>query len=433
MKQLYETHSNIYAEEDEAIFRTMLDKVESETQLYADDDPMLKNFAGRKDVYETSLSFWPDQFCSENKITKKGLVPERYTLEGDRFRIKAMTRPATAVGGDFYDCFRLDENKVCIFMGDVSGKGISAAIYMAMAKTLIREKLAAGLSPAQVLHHTNEELCVHNPEGLFATVFAAVLNTKTGDLHYANAGHTFPVLLKKEPAFLYPDSGIALGLFEDAEIRDESMHLPCGEGILLYTDGVTDAVNPWREFFGKDRLLQTVSLAVEKEISPEKVMHQISASVGDFCNETEPFDDMAVLILLRSKEQTGCASHTLPVALSSFDEIRKVVFETAGDTPKTRKALLACDEALANIVRYSGAQTLVFSCDMKDDELCITFTDNGIPFDPVSSQAGEKDFDLLDHGGMGLSIIRQSVSSIRYERKNDQNELTMCFFLSESI
>ena len=123
------------------------------------------------------------------------------------------------------------------------------------------------------------------------------------------------------------------------------------------------------------------------------------------------------------------AGHTLPVALSSFDKIRKAVFEVAGNTPETRKALLACDETLANIVLYSGAQTLIFSCKMSDKELSITFTDDGIPFDPVASQAGETDFDLLDNGGMGLSIIRQSASSVRYKRKKDRNKLTMHFQL----
>ena len=361
---------------------------------------------------------------------QNGLVPEQCALEGFGFRIRAMTRPAKAVGGDFYDCFRPDETSVCIFMGDVSGKGISAAIYMAMAKTLIREKLAEGLSPAEALSQTNEALYTQNPEGLFATVFAGILNTRTGELRYANAGHTFPVLLKKEPAYLYPDSGIALGLFEDVEIQDESLNLAFGEGILLYTDGVTDAVNPQREFFGKDRLLEAVRQSPEEEITPENVLYRLRAAVGTFCDGNEPFDDMAVLVMFRTDGKEDCRSHTLPVALSSFNKIRKAVTEIAGDTPDTRKALLACDEALANIVRYSGAQTLVFSCETLDNELCITFADDGIPFDPVTSQAGENDFDLLDNGGMGLNIIRQSVSSIHYERKNDQNVLTMRFQLT---
>lgn len=331
---------------------------------------------------------------------------------------------------DFYDCFRQDESRVCFFIGDVSGKGISAAIFMAMAKTLLHEKLAAGYSPAEAMIHTNEQLCSQNPEGLFATVFAAILDTDTGKLRYANAGHTFPLLLKKAPAYLHPNSGVALGLFEAADIQDEWLDLAEGEGILLYTDGVTEAVNPRREFFGTDRLLKAVSLSPDEGITPEDYVYRVSAAVGAFCEGNEPFDDMAVLILLRADGHADRRTHVLPVALSSFDAIRKAVADAAGDTPQTRKALLACDEALANIVRYSGARTLIFFYDVSDSELCVTLTDDGIPFDPVASQTDEKDFELLDNGGMGLNIIRQSASSIHYERKNGQNELTMRFSLS---
>ena len=168
-----------------------------------------------------------------------GLVPGETTLKGEGFDACAMTHPARAVGGDFYDCFRRDDQSVCVVMGDVSGKGISAALFMAMAKTMIREKLMAGLSPATALNQANEELCGQNPEGLFVTAFAAVLNPRTGELNYANAGHTRPVMLGESPAIMTPDPGIALGLFRDADISDYTLRLNPAEGILLYTDGVT--------------------------------------------------------------------------------------------------------------------------------------------------------------------------------------------------
>ena len=370
-----------------------------------------------------------------------GLVPEKTTLHGAGFRTCAMTQPAWAVGGDFYDCFQRDDGSVCIVMGDVSGKGISAAIFMAVTKTMIREKLLAGTSPAKALNEANDELCSQNPEDLFATAFAAVMNPETGELRYANAGHTRPVLLRGDGAsILKPDPGIALGVFTDAGLEDHTLTLGPREGILLYTDGVTEAVNPRMQFFGEDRLLDAVKTA-SGDPDAEKILCGLSSAVADYSEGSEPFDDMAALILLRTPaendDMAGPAPfrtpaendrHAIPVALSSFEEIRQAVFAAAGETQKTRMALLACDEALANIVSYSGATELAFSCEKQDGGLCISFFDNGIPFDPTAA-GDEKEFEELDSGGMGLRLIRQTVSGMRYERRQNRNELILNFSL----
>jgi anti-sigma regulatory factor (Ser/Thr protein kinase) len=136
---------------------------------------------------------------------------------------------------------------------------------------------------------------------------------------------------------------------------------------------------------------------------------------------------MAAMVMLLTDERAGERMRPIPVALSSFEEIKKAAFAAAGSTPETRKALLACDEALANIVRYSGATELAFRCEKEGDTLCVSFADNGIPFDPTAEQAEDKEFETLDSGGMGLNLIRQTVSSARYERKDGKNVFTMRF------
>ena len=354
---------------------------------------------------------------------QNGQVPEKKNLEGEGYCISAMTKPAKEVGGDFYDCFRTDEGRICVIMGDVSGNGISAAICMAMLKTAIREKLIAGFSPAEALNQTNDEFYAQNPANLFATAFAAILNPSTGELIYANAGHTYPVLLKEEPALLIPESGIALGMFENAGLTDHTLSFSPGQGILLYTDGVTEAINPQRCFFGTKRLLDAVKGFSETVGSPEDAVLAVSRAVYAFCEKDEVFDDMAVLALL----YRGTAARTLPVALSAFDEIKSTVFETAGDTPETRRALLACDETLTNIVSYSGAKTLTFACEKQDGLLRVCFSDDGAAFDPTAAKTEDKLFDLLDSGGMGLNLIRQSVASMQYRREGERNVFTMFF------
>ena len=117
--------------------------------------------------------------------------------------------------------------------------------------------------------------------------------------------------------------------------------------------------------------------------------------------------------------------------LSSFDEIKKAVFTAAGDTPEIRRALLACDETLTNIINYSGAENLFFSCEKEGGKLSVFFSDDGIPFDPTAAPAEEKDFEFLDNGGMGLNLIRKSVSSMRYERKNNRNNFMLYFPLAQ--
>jgi anti-sigma regulatory factor (Ser/Thr protein kinase) len=312
-------------------------------------------------------------------------------------------------------------------MGDVSGKGITGAIFMAMIKTIIREKLMAGLSPAETLNQANRELMAQNPEGLFATVFAAVLNPDTGELRYANAGHTYPVLLRFGDALLKPENGIALGLFDDAEVVDETMTLAPGQGIFLYTDGVTDALNPQRVPFGTQRLVETLTDHPDVRMTAEEIILRVSSAVGEYCAGVEPFDDMAAMVLLRPDEHPAGGLRPIPVALSSFAEIKAAVFAVAGNTPETRKALLACDEALSNIVHYSGASELAFSCEKQGNTLCVLFSDNGIPFDPTAVQTEDKEFELLDSGGMGLNLIRQTVSSARYERRDGMNLFTLEF------
>ena len=227
-----------------------------------------------------------------------GLVPEQTSLDGEGYQIRAMTRPARAVGGDFYDCFKRSDGKICLFLGDVSGKGVSAALFMAMARTMLHDLLKSGLSPEAALEQTNEELCRTNPEGLFATVFAAVLDLDSGELHFANAGHNYPLLLGDDAAYLQPETGTPLGLFDDTTFTGERLTLAPKQLLLLYTDGVTEAASADDRFFGEDRLLETLRTAPRSADDPAgTVIAAVRGAVENFTVGCEPFDDMAMLAL----------------------------------------------------------------------------------------------------------------------------------------
>ena len=150
---------------------------------------------------------------------------------------------------------------------------------------------------------------------------------------------------------------------------------------------------------------------------------KISLSVSDFCEGSDPFDDMAVLLLFRPEVSLT----SLPLDRSSFETVKRAVFTAAGETKETRRALLACDEALTNIIRYSEATDVGYSCSEHNGILKVVFSDNGTEFDPTKARIEDKDFEFLEEGGMGLGIMKQTSESLRYERRLGRNILTLDF------
>ncbi len=226
-----------------------------------------------------------------------GIVPHNYEIKNEKCIAYSCTYSAKYIGGDFYDCFSLGNGNICLVIGDVSGKGVSAAIFMAMAKTVIRELLKVGKTPAEALNLANDELCESNPEGMFVTVFAAVLDINTGILTYANAGHNKPIILTDKIEFLDLEPGIALGLFEDSGINEAKIQLSNKQGILLYTDGITEAVNPRNEFYGDKRLLETVQ-KMKGNYNPEEIVKYLKNNVYEFYEDREQSDDLTLVALL---------------------------------------------------------------------------------------------------------------------------------------
>ncbi|MGB1258332.1 MAG: ABC transporter substrate binding protein, partial [Thiolinea sp.] len=169
--------------------------------------------------------------------------------------LHAFVEPATEVGGDLYDFFALDDDHICLLVGDVSGKGVPAAIFMAMAKTVLRAIADISLSPAEILTRANNQLSRDNAEMMFVTLFLVIYNRKTGQLKYADGGHNAPYLLSSngEVNMIKAQGGTALGVMEDLPYFDGELHLSEGDAVLLYTDGVTEATDETDELYGETR------------------------------------------------------------------------------------------------------------------------------------------------------------------------------------
>lgn len=220
--------------------------------------------------------------------------------EDARFRLYAGMQPARQVGGDFYDYFRVSEDSLATVIGDVSGKGITAALFMMRAMTLIRGCMLEGKELSQVLEQVNNELCDRNTEGMFVTVFVGILDLETGRYRYAGAGHQPPYVCREEFEALQLDPGLPLGLFEEEEYACAEADLRQGESIFLYTDGVTEAMNEEKELWGEARMKELLNL--HKDSDCEEIARAISSAVAQFAKEAKQSDDITMLVLKYSKE-----------------------------------------------------------------------------------------------------------------------------------
>ena len=224
-------------------------------------------------------------------------LPQVFPPFPDRteFDIFASMQPAKEVGGDFYDFALLGGDRLAIMIGDASGKGVSAAMFIAMGRSILRSAIVRGASPAQALGLANSTLAVENHTMMFATVFAAILDLRTGWLTYASAGHNPPYVVGPgmPVSVLGGEAGIALGVMEDAEYEDVERQVEPGASLVLFTDGVTEANASDMSMFDEERL--EAEIAVLADAGPERMVAAIQESVARFASGMEQADDITVL------------------------------------------------------------------------------------------------------------------------------------------
>ena len=211
------------------------------------------------------------------------------------FDIYATMNPAKEVGGDFYDFFLVDKNHLALVMADVSGKGVPAALFMVIAKTLIKNRAQLGESPELVLERVNNQLCENNDACMFVTVWLGIYELTTGTLRYANAGHDYPAVMRKGGTYeiIRESQDFVLGGFEGMTYVLHEMHLAPGDKLFLYTDGIPEATNDSEELFGEERMVEALNLCLED--TAEQTLHRVKAEVDTFVGEADQFDDMTML------------------------------------------------------------------------------------------------------------------------------------------
>ena len=225
------------------------------------------------------------------------MLPRIFPPFPDRheFEIYATMDPAKEVGGDFYDFFLIDEEHLGLVMADVSGKGVPAALFMVIAKTLIKNRAQMGGGPAETLRYVNDQLCEGNDAELFVTVWFAILDLKTGRGVAANAGHEHPVLRRENGKFelvLYRHSP-AVATLAGMKFREHEFEMHPGDTLFVYTDGVPEATNAGNELFGTDRMLDALNR--EADAAPETLLRNVRKDLDDFVGDAPQFDDITML------------------------------------------------------------------------------------------------------------------------------------------
>ena len=215
--------------------------------------------------------------------------------------LKAAMRPAKEVGGDIYDVFMIDEYHMCFLIADVSGKGVPAALFMTVAKTHIKNYAMLNLPLSEVAERANNQLCYKNESGMFVTTFICVLDLRTDDVTFINAGHNRPFVTTESGEFemLPAKANLALGMMEDISYKEQHFKLSKGNCIYLYTDGVTEALNVEQEFFGDRRLKEVLNKHMKESCCVNKFVEAMYQEVDTFAAGEKQADDITMVYLSR--------------------------------------------------------------------------------------------------------------------------------------
>ena len=351
------------------------------------------------------------------------------------FEIYAHMITAKEVGGDFYDFYMLGDSTLAFMIADVSGKGIPAAMFMMQAKTIIKDLAESGLELSEVFATANKKLCENNDAGMFVTAWMGILDLKTGLLKFVNAGHNPPLVRQADGEFAYlkARSGMVLAGMDGIKYRQNELQLTPGDQIFLYTDGVTEATDKNNQLYGEERLLETVNRNIVMDT--RKLCEAVKADVDKFVGEAPQFDDITMLSVELRYIRSGNSITVIAddKSMIPVSEFAKSLTEKLAVVPKiANKVSIAVDEIYSNIINYSGAELATISYEIKDGRLYMTFTDDGIPYNPL--EAEEPDITLSAEerkiGGLGIFMVKKMTESMEYTYEDDKNILSLVISLN---
>ncbi len=384
--------------------------------------------------------------------------PERTDID-----IYAFLQPAKEVGGDLYD-FLLEGDKLYFIIGDVSGKGVPAALFMAVARSIFRSVVTSKESPSAIVHAMNNAMCDGNEANMFVTLFVGIVNLTTHEMTYTNAGHNPPILMARDGHVCFVDvtncSGIPVGVFDNFPYVDGTMHITPGDKLLLYTDGLTEAENKKAELYGENRLMATLS---RKEFSSKGVrdlLEGIFADVEAHVAGAMQSDDLTLMVMEfkgegPKQESDDCGMQPAAAPSRHHRELEltndisqinlmtawlEAIFEEYGiSNPLAMNINLAIEEAVTNVIMYAyptgTTATFRMDFDMAEGQPATwRIIDTGMPFDPTAKADADVTLDAAERpiGGLGIFLLKEIMDEVTYCRKDGQNILTMRINLAQA-
>ncbi|MDL2284481.1 SpoIIE family protein phosphatase [Oxalobacter sp. OttesenSCG-928-P03] len=366
--------------------------------------------------------------------------PERH-----EFDIYATMESAKEVGGDFYDLYLIDDDHLAVVIGDVSDKGIPAALFMVITKTLIQNYAYLGFSVSEIFSRVNNRLCESNEVGMFVTAFMGILNVRTGLFSYVNAGHNPPFVRRAGGQFEKLDvrPGFVLAGMEDIVYHAERLEMAEGDCIFMYTDGVTEASNPEMVFFEENRLEKALASHASEDMTG--LLHGVRQDLDAFAAGAAQHDDITMLGLAFLAKKTQGDRMKEVIVPASVDALPRVLsfvgreLDSSDCSMKIRLQLeIAVEEIFANIAYHAyqdaeGERPVVVQMAIHPDPIRadVCFKDRGTPYNPLRQP--DPDITLSaeerDPGGLGVYMAKKSVDRMAYEYFDGQNVLTITKYL----
>lgn len=396
-----------------------------------------------KELTETIAS--KERMESELNIAhdiQMSIVPRVFPAFSDRteFDIYAILVPAKEVGGDFYDFFLIDDNHLCFVIADVSDKGVPAALFMAMTKSLIKAMAGVTRDPDKILAGANKQICQENDIGMFITLFCGVLDIKAGELCYTNAGHNPPLIIRgnKEVEFLTGAKSGPVGIFTDKPFKQEKIALNPQDAIYMYTDGVTEAFNERQEQFSEERLKKDVMNRAQDSV--EELVEAVLDDVRSFAAGAGQSDDITIMALRffagTRKDTPRVKEGATLILRNEISEIPRLKDACVAFGRKHQlidnvidEACLMLEEAVSNIIYYGyedkSRHRITVRIFLEDKELNLEISDDARAFNPLEFRSFDidKPFGEREIGGLGVHLMRHLSDNIEYKREKSKNIL----------
>ncbi|MBE9539409.1 MAG: SpoIIE family protein phosphatase [Proteobacteria bacterium] len=393
----------------------------------------LKSYIGDLEIATAGKARLEGEMAAATQIQMSMLPQGGEALEeADNYSLWAKVQPAKSVGGDLYTFYCRDKSKLYMAVGDVSDKGVPAALFMAKTISHMKQFEDAFQSPSDGMALLNNALEQGNDNCMFVTLFFGVLDLHTLVLHFASAGHTPPSLLRQgEIIILSQKTGPALGLAPDMTYPENTFSLAAGDRLAVYTDGIDEAFNEEAKMFGFERFNNQLRESGEDNIAVTGA--RIFQAVENFSGDTPQSDDITLMLLdLRgqaAKSQTFSRSFACDSsACSAAGEWLEELFQRCSiDDSTTMEMVLVSEEMLTNINKYAELDTdalIELSVGIYDDRITLEFSDPGVPFNPFLDgrrAALGNDIESAEIGGLGVHLVAQLIDRQSYRREEGRN------------